>query len=245
MARSGLWAFLHAFVVPIAIFISVTWVGTMQDCYTGHLCAKKCPCPGGAAVPINTCIKLFGDFVVLPFLLCRWLIVGCETMENEEIVNSHTRCLTVVVWLVIVLLRAYLYIRWMDPTNAFSDHIFLLSSILPLCSMELFLLHTAYAQRKTHVHLMPLILTWILIAACCSEAFVTSSFYHTAVSSRYSLGIGVPLFYSIAVLWMISITHPDTKWLCYDPNPSKVQARERKSTDCLEDKLIDAEVIQA
>lgn len=139
---------------------------------------------------------------------------GCSTCFSDQALDRFMWFFfTVVVWLVMSTLRAIMYVAWMKNASPFSDHIFLLCSLVAQLSTNIAIAHltflTASLQTNFTRYCSPklravstLVLAYLMFIWLMREANTTAVWFHSREQVILGFVAGLLCFGSLSFLWI-------------------------------------------
>lgn len=176
-------------------------------------------------------LKMDGLFhqygALLPFALLglRLLLLANKYLADQDVISKEICCCcclkeywgitTILFWGFITGIRFGVFYgtHFYDEhfNQNFSDHIFLLSSLIALLQTEIATITMALFVKRGCCQcctcfrvLIPLLVGWALIIVCLFETYVTARFYHTHFASWTAAGAGV-FFQILACVWIYAL----------------------------------------
>lgn len=200
-------ATLHWQVVlaPVVFLAGSTLAGITVSCYG----TDGCPRPRSW---INLVVASAGPLLPLLCLLVRGLVRVLARRDYQAPLGGP-RWLSklLLTWMVIAALRLGFYRGLMGTSRLFSDHLFLLMSIVASLELELTVAHVEFEMTGNVYMVLPLMTIWVMLLALCYEAWVTARYYHSAISLYRGFLAGMP-FFGVSWAWLEALRFEQQRW---------------------------------
>mmetsp|Transcript_16179 Transcript_16179/g.50888 ORF Transcript_16179/g.50888 Transcript_16179/m.50888 type:complete len:265 (+) Transcript_16179:48-842(+) len=178
---------------------------------------------GSLAKVNDVCVRGFGEYLpLLLFAVQCWLLPYPDLAEHGVIRKDHGIVwlpkrfwmASLLIWLAIILFRLLFYLCMKNWHYFFSDHIFLITSIVGMVQMKLYPAHhdlLKHGARKGCV--ATLVVGWLLVLMVLFESYVTVKYYHTLQASWTAFFTGGLMFGGVA-FWWIRTVRPEGEARC-------------------------------
>eukprot|EP00928_Gymnodinium_smaydae_P035887 TRINITY_DN25167_c0_g1_i1.p1 TRINITY_DN25167_c0_g1~~TRINITY_DN25167_c0_g1_i1.p1 ORF type:complete len:831 (+),score=183.70 TRINITY_DN25167_c0_g1_i1:1735-4227(+) len=200
--------FLGSIVAPLVVLFGVLVAATS----TGGGPVDKVPDQPFPIVAFDMLFQLAGPLLALTVLFLRKSFshsdpcATCLTESHDSVFAWLPRgwvATTLLVWILIATLRWVFFMLTHPFHDDFSDHIFLVMSVVAMLQMELSLAHIGWRKNRSELSsIAVLVATWVLLILIYWDAWNTAMFYHTpqAVWTAYFVGLGC--FECVAIWWL-------------------------------------------
>jgi len=161
-------------------------------------------------------VKWFGNLLCLPVLVYRvyvfWPKPDFLTMKHGSRISwvpSSWVFGPLVIWLVMGALRWIGFLLMHPYSDGFSDHVFLLMSMVAMIQMELILAHVAVASRggQSCGGLKVIAIAWILLLLICWEAFNSARYFQFSTAATWIAFLAGLVFLPIVIKWSQLVVH--------------------------------------
>lgn len=190
--------------VPILMTFVVLVFGTMK----GGGPVEPVPPRPLPVVLFDHVLQFFGPILVLVVFVPRCVVFLREldflTPQHESMFSwlpSGWFGGTLAVWLFISVVRWILFLLTHPFHDYFSDHIFLIMSMIAMLQMELGLGHVAHESNRPK-GLFLVVCCWVLILLLLWDAWMTAMYYHTPRAVWTAFCVGVACFGTASVWWL-------------------------------------------
>mmetsp|Transcript_8292 Transcript_8292/g.15086 ORF Transcript_8292/g.15086 Transcript_8292/m.15086 type:complete len:241 (+) Transcript_8292:63-785(+) len=159
--------------------------------------------PGGlltwVADGVNVIIAGYGP--LLPYML---LFVQCLDATVEETIFEMPVLVCFCLWMLMTVVRIVVFIYVQPYHYYFSDHIFLLNSILAQLQMSMLMTckrHENEPEEENAWMIVELAVAFAILVLCLFEGFITSLLYHTLEASWMAFVVSTIIFQGAFLLW--------------------------------------------
>jgi len=164
---------------------------------------------------IDVLVRGSGPFLPLLVFALQWCVLPYDTLKEEKVISKTHRLTWLMeghikavflIWIFIGTSRVLFYLGVKSFHYYFSDHIFLVTSLVAMTQTKLFLANESIAKQRLNIkNLVVLILGWLLICCFLLESAVTSLFYHTVEATWAAFLTGLVIFGTCAHWWTRSL----------------------------------------
>merc|ERR1712187_278551 len=179
---------------------------------------------------LNAAVTHFGPLLPAAVLIAQLFMLPFDKLKRQQILPDSPSLpdalkghewlhswpvACVVFWVMLLILRLALYLPvvFCKGNYYFSDHIFLISSLVAQVQMSLYVAHRSYSECEQQAEkigaVVALTLGWLLILLLIVESFVTAVYYHTVRATWVAFFSGWFLFGGLA-RWWIEKMRPDS-----------------------------------
>mmetsp|Transcript_24874 Transcript_24874/g.37394 ORF Transcript_24874/g.37394 Transcript_24874/m.37394 type:complete len:169 (+) Transcript_24874:2-508(+) len=138
-----------------------------------------------------------------------------------------------VVWILIVAFRLMVFLLISPYHYYFSDHIFLITSMVGMMQMKIYFAHLAHDksheadsnEANKNGPLATMLVGWILTVMLALEAFNTAKYYHTIQATWTAFFAGQVIFGGVVAWWVYCVqAEPDGYKPLKGRSEDKIQA---------------------
>jgi len=205
-------AYIHA-ALPTVCLGLVVLISALYKIEQGV--PDSCDAPAG---PPGFVDHFFNEIVVsvagpaIPFILIplQMFCLPYWTLRKNDVIGSEhsVRCLPrdwapalFTIWLAICITRVFLYVAFRHWHCFFSDHIFLVTSVVSQVEMKIFLAELSHGTSSGRKGCLLVSAAWCLLVPYLIVSVTTVLQFHTIQACITAFTVGTVLFSGIAFWW--------------------------------------------
>lgn len=163
---------------------------------------------------IDVAVRGYGPFLPLFLFAVQWWFLSYDKLSERSVIRKehgigwlpkcHARA-ALILWILIVIARIGLFLVIRGYHYYFSDHIFLICSLVGMIQMKLYVAHHDALKHGTSYGfgcVATMVVGWFLILILAREAFVTSKYYHTVEADWLAFICGTAIFGGASYWWI-------------------------------------------